>query len=74
VVICPHANTIFMDGPDLADRTFINGDLEIIRRCDALYMLPGWEKSQGANMEHRLAVELGMPIYLSLDEVPHETD
>jgi hypothetical protein len=71
-VICPHANTEFMDGPDIPCGTFINGDLEIISRCDAIYMLPDWESSNGAKMEHRKATELGIPIYYNLGEVPHE--
>ena len=71
-VICPHANTLLMDGPDIKPQTFIDGDLEIIRHCDAILMLPGWEGSQGAQMEYSLAVELGMPIYMSMEDVPNE--
>jgi hypothetical protein len=71
-VICPHANTLFMDGPDIAAMNFIEGDLAIIDRCDAILMLPGWERSEGSKMEYSRAVELGMPIYLSVEEVPDE--
>ena len=69
-VICPHANSIFMDGPDIEPMTFIDGDLEIIRRCDAIFMLPRWEQSEGAKLEHALAVKLGIPIYVHLEQVP----
>ena len=69
--ICPHTNTAFMDGPDIPPDKFIEGDLEIIERCDAMFMLPGWEKSEGANKEYALAVNLGMPIYHSFDEAFH---
>ena len=69
-VICPHANSIFMDGPDIPAQTFIDGDLEIVRRCDALYLLRGWEHSKGAMMELQLAEALEMPIYSALEEVP----
>jgi hypothetical protein len=69
-VICPHANTAFMDGPDLGHDVFIQGDLEMINRSDCIFMMMGWEDSVGAAMEYRKAVENGMPIYYRLDEVP----
>ena len=61
-----------MDGPEIPAMSFINGDLEIIARCDAILMLPGWERSEGSQMEYRRATELGMPVYLSVEEVPDE--
>jgi hypothetical protein len=69
-VICPHSNSIFMDGPEIPAMTFLNGDLEIIRRVDAVVMLPGWEWSEGSLGELELAKELGIPIYYSIQEVP----
>ena len=33
-----------------------------IARSDWLYMLPGWEKSKGAVIEHRLASDIGLRI------------
>jgi hypothetical protein len=71
-VICPHANTLFMDGPEIPAVSFIEGDLEIIARCDAILMLPGWERSEGSRMEYSRATELRMPVYLSVEEVPDE--
>jgi hypothetical protein len=38
-------------------------DLNAILKCDAIYMLPGWEKSEGAKVEHALAVYLGLKIF-----------
>jgi len=37
---------------------------------DAILMLPGWERSEGSRMEYSRAVELRMPVYLSIEEVP----
>lgn len=68
-VICPHKNTHGFNGY-LPDNTWIEGDLEIIRRCDAICMIVGWEKSAGAQMEYQLAVELNMPIYYGTGTVP----
>jgi len=63
-VICPHANTYFMDGAGgETDGIFLAGDLELIRRSDAIYMLEGWKDSVGAKEEYELALELNMPIY-----------
>ena len=61
-VICPHANTIFMDGED-TDGVFLKGDLEIVRRCDAIYMLDNWEASKGAMGEYALAKDLDLEVY-----------
>lgn len=60
-VVCPHANTILMthDRPDI----FLLGDLEILKRCDAIYMLNNWQRSEGAKGELKLAVELGLEVY-----------
>ena len=32
--------------------------------CHAIYLLPGWSKSSGARIECRIAVALGMDVYL----------
>ncbi len=71
VAICPHLNTMLMDGKDISDRTFLDGDLEIISRVDAVVMIEGWEGSQGSQEEHQFAIELGMSnIYYGITEVP----
>ena len=44
-VICPHTNSIFMDGLNDGER-WLEGDCEILRRCDAIFMLLGWEQSE----------------------------
>jgi hypothetical protein len=45
-------------------REVLDLDKAMIRKsADFLFMLSGWEESQGANEEHNLAVELGLPVY-----------
>lgn len=63
-VICPHANSAFMDGEDVETtrEMFIQGDLEILKRCDAIYMLPGWSTSRGACLELKRAKEWGLKV------------
>lgn len=62
-VICPHRNTMFFGTGRTKDADiWITGDLEILARCDAIYMLKGWKQSVGARMEYRLAKDLGKEI------------
>ena len=37
-------------------------DIDEIFKIDAMYLLRGWEKSEGARVEHALAVYLGLSI------------
>ena len=60
-VICPHKNTAHFGGI-CDDKVWIKGDIEIMTRCDAVYILKGWEKSFGATEEHRIALELDMDL------------
>lgn len=34
-----------------------------VASVDALVMLPGWQRSKGARTEHRLARDLGLPLF-----------
>lgn len=61
-VICPHTNSIFM-GSQLGDDKFIEGDLEIVARCDAIFMLKGWQDSEGARLELARATEKRLVVY-----------
>lgn len=64
-VICPHANSAFMDGPaGTTDDLFISGDLALLRRCDGIVMLPGWEASKGAVAELKYAEDHGLKVFL----------
>lgn len=61
VAVCPHTNTRFFD-QSLPDQIFIDGTLEMMRRCDAVLVLPGHERSQGTLGEIREAARLNMPM------------
>ena len=43
-------------------RVVMRRDLEDVLECHAIYMLHGWERSEGARVEHALATMLGMTI------------
>jgi hypothetical protein len=62
VALCPHGNTALFDG-EADDEVWLQGDFELLRRCDALYLVAGWERSAGAQGEYSLAAELGLPIF-----------
>lgn len=62
-VICPHMNTAFMGGDDLGHDDFMEGDLELLERSDAVVMMPGWEGSKGAQIEWNRAADLHLPIF-----------
>lgn len=60
-VICPHKNTALFDGA-APDNIWLEGDLEIMRRCDMVVVCPGWEKSRGTKTEIKVAQSLSIPV------------
>lgn len=41
--------------------------LEMLKMCDAIYMIPGWETSKGATKEYEYAKKLGLIVYKNLN-------
>lgn len=62
VCICPQKNTAYFGGV-LPDNIWLEGDKELIRRSDALFMLNGWENSKGATSEKTFAEKLDIPVF-----------
>jgi hypothetical protein len=60
-VICPHKNSALMGGA-IPEKLFLDGYLEILSRCDILFVMPGWEKSEGARAEIKEARRLRLDI------------
>lgn len=67
--LCPHMTTAHLEedvDPDLApDEAFLVGTMEMMRRCDAVYLVPGWQQSEGSRTEVKEARRLGMPVFES---------
>jgi hypothetical protein len=63
--ICPHANTAHFDGA-LPDHVWLDGDLALLDRCDALVTVPGWQASTGARAEVARAQARGLPVFHDL--------
>jgi hypothetical protein len=61
-VICPHTNTRFFQGA-ADDEVWLKGDLELVKRSDAVVMVSGWMSSVGARAELELADTLGIPVF-----------
>jgi len=66
-VICPHKNTSLFDGI-LPDEVWLEGDLEILSRCDVIVMMDTWRESVGATEELKFARDLGMEIIFDEEE------
>lgn len=64
VAICPHSQGRFYDESQC---DWLAGDLEILSRCDAVYMVSGWNQSEGACQERARALELGKPVLYSYE-------
>lgn len=65
-VVNPTKNTL-PDGATWEEHMTI--DIIMLLSCQAVYMLPTWEQSKGASLEHRIAKELGMAI--EYEQPPH---
>ena len=64
-VICPHMNTFCFQGA-ATDSVWLDGDLEMLARCDFVLMTKDWRRSRGATAEHAFAIEKNIPIFYDL--------
>jgi hypothetical protein len=71
VVVCPHTMTHNWDqGTGIADETFLETDLVLLSRCDAICMVEGWHHSAGARDELRAAHARGLLVFVRAADVP----
>lgn len=66
--VCPHTMNQNFDGT-FDDQYWLDSSLELLRRCDGVLLVPGWERSAGAQGEHELALHLAKPIFTSPAQV-----
>lgn len=64
--LCPHTNTRFFQG-SAPDDVWLEGDLEMLRRCDCVLVLSESEDSSGTAGEVALALHLGIEVIQSAD-------
>lgn len=71
IPLCPHTNTRFFHGT-FSDQFWIDATLELLRRCDAVLLVPGWEASAGTRGEVDAAKRLGIPVFEWLTQLMRE--
>ena len=72
-VICPHANTdlpISLADKECKENVWLDGDKEMLLRCDALILMPNYKGSKGTEAECEFALANGIPIYQYPDDLP----
>ncbi len=57
--ICPHMNTSLFPEDNI---NYIEGDCELVKRCDAIYLLKSWQKSKGSRQELAVAIDNNLEI------------
>jgi len=60
--VTPHSITARMSGVE-SDELWLQGTLELMRRCDAVLVLPSYESSEGTKGEIAEAERLQLPIF-----------
>lgn len=65
--VTPHSITRFFHGT--LTLFWYAGTLELMRRCDAIILVPGWETSEGATTEVEQARNRAMPVFERVDEL-----
>lgn len=64
--LIPHANTANFHGEG-EDQFWLDGTLELMRRCDVVVCTPEWQRSSGARAEVAEAKLLGLPVFYLAD-------
>ena len=66
--VIPHMNTPLWDGL-CSQEFFLEGTLELSRRCDILIAMPSWKTSEGSIGEIAEAKRMNKPVFYSIEEL-----
>ena len=66
--LCPHCNTRNFQGAG-PDGLWLQGDIEMMKRCDAVLTVENWVDSEGAKIEVEVAHTNNIPVFHSLEEL-----
>lgn len=69
--VIPHANSMFFTA-SAPDSVWLNGDLELLARCDAVLTTSDWERSSGARAEILFARAKGIAVFHSIEHLVNE--
>ena len=67
--VIPHSNTRNYFADEAPAQLWRDGTMELLRRCDAVFMSWGWRRSTGSLAEHAEAVRLNIPVHLTLEDL-----
>lgn len=71
--LCPHLNTQSFQGA-LSDEAWLEGDLEMLRRCDAVLCVGQWQASKGSVAEVEEAIRRGIEVFPDLHHLKEWLD
>jgi nucleoside 2-deoxyribosyltransferase len=66
--VIPHTMTAHFD-KQLTDEFWLAGTLALMEKCDALILTDNWRTSSGATAERARMLELGRPVFETLDQL-----
>lgn len=67
-VCCPHSMTHGYERYEfLTDDDFLRNGIELLRRCDAVLLLDGWEQSAGTLAEKDFAEANRIPVFKTVE-------
>lgn len=66
--LIPHKNTSNFFGT-MTEEFWYRGTLALLKRCDAMILVSGWEDSKGTRAEVEWARANGMPVFERVDEL-----
>jgi hypothetical protein len=68
---CPHLNTGHFDtiARDVPAPFWREMNLNILRRCDAVLLLPGWDNEEASRRDVEYAENWGIPVIVDIDEI-----
>jgi len=68
IPVAPCLNSAFFGG-EMPDSVYLDADLALLLRCDAITVASGWENSKGVLAEIKFAEENGIPVLYSVAEL-----
>lgn len=68
VPLIPHANSRFFHGT-LTDEFWLAATMELLKRCDAAAICPGWIHSSGTRAEIEWCRDHGRPVFFKREDL-----